>query len=113
MAFGLKTAPRIALLLLDVVSLALVDQGIGHVRYPDAFLLVALLAQHAWLCAHRAATTLAAFGLALAPDKVEGPLTRLEFLGIITDSVQRTLRIKRKLSFVGKGASRRRLIFVD
>jgi hypothetical protein len=93
MVFGLKTAPRIASLLLDVVSSALADQGIAHVRYLDDFLLVASSAQRAWLCAHRAAVTLAAFGLALAPDKVEGPLTRLEFLGIITDSVERTLSI--------------------
>jgi hypothetical protein len=93
MVFGLKTAPRIASLLLDVVSASLADQGIAHVRYLDDFLLVASSEQRAWLCAHRAAATLAAFGLALAPDKVEGPLTRLEFLGIVIDSVLETLSI--------------------
>jgi hypothetical protein len=93
MVFGLKTAPRIASLLLDVVSSALADQGIAHVRYLDDFLLVASSAERAWLCAHRAADTLVAFGLALAPDKVEGPATRLEFLGIIIDSVLETLSI--------------------
>jgi hypothetical protein len=93
MVFGLKTAPRIASLLLDVVSSALADQGIAHVRYLDDFLLVASSAQRAWLCAYLAAETLVTFGLALAPDKVEGPLTCLEFLGIVIDSELRTLSI--------------------
>jgi hypothetical protein len=93
MVFGLKTAPRIASLLLDVVSSALTDQGIAHVRYLDDFLLTASTAHRAWLCAYKAAETLVSFGLALAPDKVEGPLTRIEFLGIVIDSELRTLSI--------------------
>lgn len=93
LAFGLKNAPRVASLLLDVVSAAITDLGVAHIRYLDDFLLVASSAARAWACAHAAAAVLVRFGLALAPDKVEGPAQRLEFLGIVIDSVIETLEI--------------------
>jgi hypothetical protein len=93
MAFGLKNAPRAASLLLDVVSSAIADAGVLHVRYLDDFLLPASSFERAWACAHVAAETLQRFGLALSPGKVEGPLQRLEFLGIEIDSVAETLSI--------------------
>jgi hypothetical protein len=93
MAFGLKNAPRAASLLLDVVSSAIADAGVLHVRYLDDFLLPASSFERAWACAHVAAETLQRFGLALSPGKVEGPLQRLEFLGIEIDSVEETLSI--------------------
>jgi hypothetical protein len=91
--FGHKDAPRIVSLALDVVSAALTEAGIAHVRYIDDFFLVATTAERAWACAHRAADIIADFGLALAPAKVEGPSQVLEFLGIVLDSAQRTLSI--------------------
>ena len=94
MVFGLKTAPRIASLLLDVVSSALADAGVEHTRYlDDFFFIVASTAERAWASAHVAAAIIKDFGLALAPGKVEGPLQRLEFLGIVVDSLQQTLSI--------------------
>ena len=93
MVFGLKSAPRTASLLLDVVSSALNDAGVAHVRYLDDFFLVATSEKRAWACAHRAAELIADFGLSLAKDKVEGPAQRLEFLGIVFDSVDETLSI--------------------
>jgi hypothetical protein len=93
MVFGLKSAPRIASLLLDVVSSALADAGVEHTRYLDDFFIVASTAERAWASAHAAAAIIKDFGLALAPDKVEGPLQRLEFLGIVVDSLQQTLSI--------------------
>jgi hypothetical protein len=93
MVFGLKSAPRTASLLLDVVSSALNDAGVAHVRYLDDFFLVATSEKRAWACAHRAAELIADFGLSLAKDKVEGPAQRLEFLGIVFDSVEETLSI--------------------
>jgi hypothetical protein len=93
MVFGMKDAPRIATLLLDVVSAELHDAGIEHTRYLDDFFLVATTARRAWACAHRAAVIIKDFGLALSPDKVEGPLQRIEFLGIVIDSVAETLSI--------------------
>ena len=93
MMFGLKTAPRIASLLLDVVSSALTDAGVQHVRYLDDFLVVASSEERAWASAHVAARVLMRFGLTLSPGKVEGPAQRLEFLGVVVDSVRRTLEI--------------------
>jgi hypothetical protein len=93
MMFGLKSAPRIATLLLDIVSSAIADLGIAHVRYLDDFFIVGSTADRAWASAHAAAEVIRDFGLALAPDKVEGPLQRIEYLGIVLDSVQQTLSI--------------------
>ena len=103
MVFGMKSAPRMASLLLDVVSSALLDAGVQHVRYLDDFLIVASTEERAWACAHVAAGILRRFGLALSPEKVEGPATRLEFLGVVIDSVARTLSIspERRQELVG------------
>jgi hypothetical protein len=62
------------------------DAGIQHVRYLDDFLIVASTAELAWASAHAAANILSDFGLALSPEKVEGPAQRLEFLGIVIDT---------------------------
>ena len=93
LVFGLKNAPYVATLLLDVVSSALDDAGIEHTRYLDDFLIVGTTAQKAWESARVAVTIIKPFGLALAPDKIEGPLQRIEFLGIVLDSVAQTLSI--------------------
>jgi hypothetical protein len=55
MMFGLKSAPRIATLLLDFVSSAIADAGIPHVRYLDNFFIVGSTALRAWASAHEAA----------------------------------------------------------
>ena len=93
LVFGRKDAPRVVSILLDLVSAAMADAGIAHVRYLDDYLIVATTATRAWACAHAAAGILITFGLALALSKVEGPLQRLEFLGIIIDSVGEVLAI--------------------
>lgn len=93
MVFGLKSAPRVASLLLDVVSSALADAGVAHVRYLDDFFLVATTAERAWASAHVAAGLILEFGLALSLKKVEGPAQRLEFLGIVVDSLAQSLSI--------------------
>ena len=103
MVFGLKSAPRTASLLLDVVSSALADAGVAHIRYLDDFFLVATSRERAWVCAHKAAELIKEFGLALSPGKVEGPSQRLEFLGIVLDSQAETLSISegRKAELLG------------
>lgn len=93
MMFGLKSAPRIATLLLDVVSSAMADAGIAHVRYLDDFFVVGTTFARSWASAHEAARIIKSFGLALSLEKVEGPLQRIEYLGIVLDSVQQTLSI--------------------
>jgi hypothetical protein len=112
LVFGRKDAPFVVTVLLDVVSAAMRDEGVPHVRFLDDFLLVATTSVRAWVCAHVAAGILVEFGLALALEKVEGPLQRIEFLGIIIDSQKETLEISeaRKFELLGllKAFSRRR-----
>ena len=103
LVFGRKDASLIATLLLDVVSAAMTDAGLLHIRYLDDFLLVATSKQRAWACAYTAATMLMEFGLAMSLPKFEGPLQRIEFLGIVTDSIKETLEIseERKQELLG------------
>ena len=93
LVFGRKDAPRIVSLLLDVVSAVMTDAGVPHIRYLDDFLIVGTTPGRAWACAFEASAILVAFGLALSLKKVEGPLQRIEFLGIVIDSVKETLEI--------------------
>jgi hypothetical protein len=93
LVFGLKNAPYVVTLLFDVVSSALDDAGVEHTRYLDDFLIVGTTAVKAWESVRVAATIIKRFGLALAPDKIEGPLQRIEFLGIVLDSVVQTISI--------------------
>lgn len=93
LVFGRKDAPRVCSALLDVVSSAMVDAGVPHVRYLDDYMFVATTSIRCWACTHTAATLLCEFGLAISPSKFEGPLQRLEFLGIVVDSVAETLEI--------------------
>jgi hypothetical protein len=95
LVFGRKDAPRVATLLLDVVSAAIRDEGVPHVRYLDDFFIVATTEGRAWACAHVASGLLVSFGLALSLKKVEGPSQSLEFLGIIIDSLREVLEISR------------------
>ena len=93
LVFGRKDAPRVCSALLDVVSSAMVDAGVPHVRYLDDYMFVATTSLRCWACTHTAATLLCEFGLAISPSKFEGPLQRMEFLGIVVDSVAETLEI--------------------
>ena len=93
LVFGRKDAPRIVSQLLDVVSSAMSDAGLNHIRYLDDFLLVGTTATRVWASAHSAAKILMNFGLSLSLPKVEGPSTRLEFLGIVIDTQKETLSI--------------------
>lgn len=91
MPFGLKPAPAICQRLLAVVSRILHRCGVVHVRYLDDFLFIS----DSEAAAHRDLATARAvfsrFGLAVNPQKTESPTTRVEFLGIIIDSLKETL----------------------
>jgi hypothetical protein len=91
--FGHKAAPREVSYAMDIVSSALEEAGIAHERYLDDFFIVATSEARAWACAHKAAEIIRAFGLSLAPAKVEGPAPLLEYLGVIVDSVTETLAV--------------------
>ena len=90
MPFGLASAPRIASMLLDVVSSVLHEAGIRHIRYLDDFLFIARTEADCMASMLHAAQVIKDFGLVSNPDKVEGPSQRMEFLGLILDSIKQT-----------------------
>lgn len=93
MPFGLSSAPRIASLLLDVVSAVLHDLGIRHVRYLDDYLIISASREASLLSTSVAAQVIAAFGLCLNPKKVDGPSQQMTFLGLQLNSIDQTLSL--------------------
>jgi hypothetical protein len=92
--FGLASAPRICTLLLSVIQFTLErHHQIRLVRYLDDFLLIsasaALSAQHL----STAIRVLQQFGLVVNASKTEGPAQKIQFLGILIDSLSNTLSI--------------------
>ena len=93
MPFGLASAPFICTMILSVVAHQLHQAGIVLVRYLDDFLIIAASES---VCAQQliiAQSIFAQFGLVVNPDKTEGPLQCITFLGVEIDSVHRTLRV--------------------
>ena len=93
MPFGLTSAPRIASMLLDVVSAKLHEAGVRHVRYLDDFLFIGATEASCLASMSLAAKVIKDFGLVTNPDKVEGPSQRLDFLGLVLDSTSQTTGI--------------------
>jgi Reverse transcriptase (RNA-dependent DNA polymerase) len=91
MPFGLSTAPRVCTQLLSVIAHELTQNGARFVRYLDDFLFVASSREQLTSILLAAQSTFAAFGLVVNPDKTEGPLQRISFLGIQLDSLACTL----------------------
>ena len=91
--FGLSSAPRIVSLLLDVVSSVLIDKGVVHVRYLDDFLFIGSSAGQVRAAMCVAAKVFKDFGIVNNLEKCEGPLQRLEFLGILIDSLAQNLSV--------------------
>jgi hypothetical protein len=91
MPFGLSTAPLVCTQLLSVVSFALTELGIRHVRYLDDLFLVGHSAEQVKQQLSTAQSSIHEFGLVVNPDKTEGPSQVLSFLGIKLDSIKQTL----------------------
>jgi hypothetical protein len=89
--FGLSSAPRIVTSLLGVVATAIKAHGVRLVRYLDDFLYVGKSPAEVKRAMRIAANIFKAAGLVLNTDKSAGPLQRIEFLGIIIDSLSTTL----------------------
>lgn len=121
MPFGLSSAPRICTELLSVVAYGLSQEGLRlFVRYLDDFLFIhaTFEASHAGLSV--AQRVLSEYGLVVNPDKTEGPVQRIAFLGILIDSVARTLsctpeRITELRSLLGQAVADNtvKLTFLD
>lgn len=91
MPFGLSTAPRECTLLLSVVSFALTQLGIVHVRYLDDIFIIGNSEAQVAQQLSTAQQEITKFGLVVNTEKTEGPSQCLSFLGILIDSVSRTL----------------------
>ena len=93
--FGLRSAPKIFNALADSLEWILCSMGVNHsLHYLDDFLFLGN--PECNQCETALSTTLATFsklGVPIAPEKVKGPLTELEFLGIILDSVKGEIRL--------------------
>jgi len=91
MVFGLKNAPAACTLLLSVVSFAFSEAGITHVRYLDDFLIIGNSFEQTQAHLSSAINIFNSFGLIISPNKTEGPVQRLTFLGIVIDTINTTL----------------------
>ncbi|MEI6882232.1 MAG: reverse transcriptase domain-containing protein [Bacteroidota bacterium] len=93
MPFGLKQAPRDCTLLLSVVAHAMRLRGVSLVRFLDDFLYNARSRAEGERMLVIAAEVFASFGLRVNDDKTVLPSQRIVFLGILLDSVARTVGI--------------------
>ena len=91
MPFGLSCAPRYCTQLLSVVAFSLKQHRCCFVRYLDDFLFIAATRQECQRMIDVAIATFARFGLVVNPDKTEGPLQCITFLGIEINSLTCTL----------------------
>lgn len=96
--FGLRSAPKLFTALADAAQWLIRTRGVTCcLHYLDDYFFVE--PPHTPAKALAIATnTLAELGIPLAPDKVEGPTTRLSFLGIELDTIAMTASLpKHKL----------------
>jgi len=90
MPFGLGTAPLVCTLLLSVPAWEMERRGCRFIRYLDDFLFVASSAETLSYMLTTAQEVFASFGLLVNPEKTEGPVQRISFLGIQIDSVEQS-----------------------
>lgn len=91
MPFGLRTAPLVCTLLLSVPAFLLQQHGCRFVRYLDDFLFIADSFEHLQYQLNTAQQIFSSFGLIVNPDKTEGPVQIINFLGIELNSIQQIL----------------------
>jgi len=92
MPFGLAPAPLVCTQLLSVIAYILQYQySIVLVRYLDDFLFIGHTAIEIQQQLSIATTVFQQYGLVVNPDKTEGPLQSITFLGVQLDSIHCTL----------------------
>ena len=93
--FGLWSAPKIFTAVADAAEWVLQQAGVEHVcHYLDDYLLIGPPGSQQ--CAQNLSTLLAVFdrlGIPVAPDKLEGPTSRLTFLGLELDTSAMVIRL--------------------
>ena len=93
--FGLRSAPKLFNILADLLEWICYEQGVSHLcHYLDDFLTMGQ--PDSMECGHNLQLLIAVcqgLGIPLAVEKVEGPSTNLEFLGIQLDTVRMEARL--------------------
>ena len=88
--FGLRSAPRIFTALADTLEWCAKEQGVSHLlHYLDDYITIGSAGSEE--CKANMVTLIATcnkLGVPVAPDKSEGPVTRLTYLGIEVDTIQ-------------------------
>ena len=91
--FGLRSAPKLFTALANAVQWLIKEKEVDFcIHYLDDYLFIKPPGAHAHALA-AATQTLAELSIPMAPDKVEGPVTRVTFLGIELDSQTLTARL--------------------
>ena len=92
--FGLRSAPKVFTAVADALEWCVRQRGvIGIDHYLDEFIIVALPGSSRCQSYMSIFEECTALGVTLAPEKKEGPATRLVFLGIEVDIVAGTLSL--------------------
>ena len=88
--FGLRSAPKLFNVIADAIQFIARSQGVQHVtHYLDDYIHVVLAHPASGQCQNDLQTLIDVcghLGMPLADEKIEGPTTRLEILGIAIDS---------------------------
>ena len=92
--FGLRSAPKIFNTVADCLQWILREQGVTVIHYLDDYLICG--PRNSGVCASSLQTTLQVcdqLGVKVSQKKLEGPTTKLTFLGILLDTERLELRL--------------------
>ena len=92
--FGLRSAPKTFSAIADALEWQVRREGVQAVlHYLDDFLLVEASLTNGMEALHKLLSVFARMKVPVAPEKLEGPATRLKFLGIILDTESLSLHL--------------------
>lgn len=92
--FGLRSAPKIFSAIADALEWQVRREGVQAIlHYLDDFLLVEPSAGEGEVALQKLLSVFARMKVPVAPEKLEGPATRLKFLGIILDTETLSLHL--------------------
>ena len=92
--FWLRSAPKIFSAIADALEWQVRREGVQAVlHYLDDFLLVEASLANGMEALHKLLSVFARMKVPVAPEKLEGPATRLKFLGIILDTESLSLHL--------------------
>lgn len=90
--FGLRSAPKLFNVLADLLEWILINQGVTSLlHYLDDYLTIG--PPNSDVCQLNLSLLVEVLGIPLALEKVTGPSTALEFLGILLDTERMEARL--------------------